>query len=294
VTPSRSNSLTGRTDFVRYLIGTTVIAAILLALFDPSPSRGLGFWGRVAFWLLHTGAGLAIFAQFSRLGVRLGLERYLGAWGSTTAAGVVGSLLFAPAALLFERWLQVPDELDGPAEALLSAYGWLGALAAEYVQLVLPATALWVAINVPWLLRLDFSTPADDEAPRMPGTSSSRPQLAEAPNVGLEQFLTRVPSALGRDIVALSSELQYLQVHTTSGKALILHSLREAVELLAELDGMQVHRSHWVAIRHVRSVERQGRSMRLQMSNGVEIPVSRTFQKTVRETFGNRSLYTGD
>jgi len=310
-----------RVRFTRYLVAAGAAAALLLAVFDPSPSHGLGFLARVLFWLLHCGAGLALFAWVNRWGNRLGLARWLGPWGATIAAGAVGSIALVPLALLFEAWLGVPEGVENPLEEALASAGWLGAALDEYSNLVVPATGLWVALNAPWLLRLDFSrrTPSRDEPSGdqtferveagVPATSSEAIETAAIGNSteadplstdsgasvaaeSLESFLSNLPVALGRDLVALSSELQYLTVYTTKGQTLVLHTLRGAVDKLSSLDGHQVHRSHWVAARHVRKVVKEGRNMRLAMDNGVEIPVSRAFQKQVREVFGDhRSTY---
>ena len=99
---------------------------------------------------------------------------------------------------------------------------------------------------------------------------------------------------MGADLVALSSELQYLRVYSSRGEALILHSLREAVELLSGLDGVQVHRSHWVASDHVRELLKNGRNLRLRLSNGLELPVSRSRHAEVKATFGDRARYSPD
>ena len=287
---SRASLAISRPGFGRYLVGFVVGATVLLALFDPSPSRGLSFTARLVFWLLHTGLGVALFVVLNRWIVRLGGERWLGNWGAIAAAGLIGAMFLAPAALLVEGLLQVPEDLDSPGEAWLEGRGWLGAVVAEYLQIVLPATALWLALNAPWLLRLDFSgsSPGTRERGKPVSNTGDRTEEPHA-ELPTSPFLDRIPSAMGQDLVALSSELQYLRVYTKKGKALILHSLREAVDLLEGIDGMQVHRSHWVANQHVRRLAREGRNVRLVMSNGLEIPVSRTFKKTVRETFGDRA-----
>lgn len=56
---------------------------------------------------------------------------------------------------------------------------------------------------------------------------------------------------------------------------------------------MQVHRSHWIAKRHVRRVKRRGRNLSLLLAGDLEIPVSRAYQKVVRETFGE-GVYGSD
>jgi len=302
-----------RPSFGRYLIGAALIAAVLLALFDPSPSQGLRLLPRLLFWLLHSVIGVGLFAGVNRVLVAWRVRR-LGPWAVTLLAGLIGSALFAPAALIIESALGVPEDLESPAETWLLQLGWLGSLAEEYFQVVLPATGLWLALNTPWLLQLDFSRSGKGAVgAENPTTESSAAALdepattpkerAEAsvgerlpPEPPIEQrldlLLGKLPSAMGTDIVALSSELQYLRVYTTQGKALILHSLQGAIELLSTIDGYRVHRSHWIATSHVRHVVRDGRTMRLKMSNDLEIPVSRPHQREVREVFGDQAKYS--
>ena len=51
---------------------------------------------------------------------------------------------------------------------------------------------------------------------------------------------------------------------------------RDAIAETAPVEGLQVHRSHWVALAEVRKSRRQQSRGFLTMSDGREIPVSRT------------------
>lgn len=88
-------------------------------------------------------------------------------------------------------------------------------------------------------------------------------------------FLRRLPPRLGRDLLCLQMEDHYVRMHTAQGSDLVLLSLGQAMNELGELEGMQVHRSWWVARRAVVRVIEDGRNLRLQLVNGVEAPVSR-------------------
>lgn len=91
------------------------------------------------------------------------------------------------------------------------------------------------------------------------------------------QFLSRLPAHLGTDLLHLQMQDHYIEVHTTLGSELILLRFRDALRELADVDGLQVHRSHWVA-RHavVETIRRDGRVF-LRLSNAVNVPVSRSF-----------------
>lgn len=87
---------------------------------------------------------------------------------------------------------------------------------------------------------------------------------------------THLPARLGQDLLCLSMEDHYVRLHTAHGSTLVLMSLGEALEKLGDLDGLQVHRSWWVARRAVVGVVRDGRNLRLRLAGGLEAPVSRT------------------
>ncbi|WP_416899526.1 MAG: LytTR family DNA-binding domain-containing protein [Minwuia sp.] len=98
-----------------------------------------------------------------------------------------------------------------------------------------------------------------------------------------EAFFRRVPVALGRDLYALQAEDHYIRVHTATGSDLILHRMSDAIAELDGLDGLQVHRSWWVARAGLADVVRRDRKVFLKLKNGVEAPVSRTFMSGVRD-----------
>ena len=101
----------------------------------------------------------------------------------------------------------------------------------------------------------------------------------------------RLPSALGSDIIAVASELQYLRVWTPLGCALILGALAE-VESDPSLEGIRVHRSWWVARKHVIRIQRKAGGAVCLMSNGHQVPVSRRRRSDVIKGLGLSAVNT--
>ncbi len=97
----------------------------------------------------------------------------------------------------------------------------------------------------------------------------------QAPAESAGDFLNRIPSHLGRNLLALQMEDHYVRVHTSAGSALVLIPLHQALAELDAVPGLRVHRSWWVAIDAVIGPVRDGRNMRLRLVNGLEAPVSR-------------------
>jgi hypothetical protein len=100
-------------------------------------------------------------------------------------------------------------------------------------------------------------------------------EVAPPPEGTGPRILRRLPPRLGRDLLCLSMEDHYVRLHTVEGSALVLMPLSQALDELGDLDGLQVHRSWWVARDAVESVIEDGRNLRLRLKGGVEAPVSR-------------------
>ena len=95
------------------------------------------------------------------------------------------------------------------------------------------------------------------------------------------KLLDRLPLEKRGALICLSVQDHYVDVVTTKGRAMLLLRLSDAMREAGQR-GLQVHRSHWVALDQVLSVRRQGDGAVLTMTNGVEIPVSRTYLPKVR------------
>jgi hypothetical protein len=97
-----------------------------------------------------------------------------------------------------------------------------------------------------------------------------------------DTFMLRLPIEARAALVRIEAQDHYLNVVTVRGKALILMRLSDAMSELSGR-GIQVHRSHWIApdavARHRRN---KGRDV-LEMSDGTDIPVSRSFRETAQK-----------
>jgi hypothetical protein len=92
------------------------------------------------------------------------------------------------------------------------------------------------------------------------------------------RFRDRLPIQFQRSVIlALESEDHYLRVHLDTGSTLILLRLSDAIAELSALDGQQTHRSWWVSRLAVSSAKRSGAKGVLILSNGIEVPISRTY-----------------
>lgn len=173
-------------------------------------------------------------------------------------------------AALFTPWAYAMDALFGLGGA--GPDDGDETLLAEYANIAPILTVIWVALNAGRMLRLHTPMPA--AAPATP---------APAP------FWRTLPQALGRDLVALSAELHYLRIRASAGNDLVLYAFGTALNDMREADGLQVHRSHWVMLPHVRRVERVGQRAVCHLSDGSTVPVSRAYRSALEQALAARS-----
>ena len=105
-----------------------------------------------------------------------------------------------------------------------------------------------------------------------------------APPAGAAQpaLLDRVPRAQRGRLIHLAVSDHYVDVTTDKGTSLVLIRLSDAIRETAPVAGLQVHRSHWVALDAVRRGTRQGGKPMLELESGALVPVSRTYLEAVR------------
>ncbi|MEE9381651.1 MAG: LytTR family DNA-binding domain-containing protein, partial [Hyphomonadaceae bacterium] len=118
----------------------------------------------------------------------------------------------------------------------------------------------------------------------MDQTFNNKAPATEDLGKGIDTFLERLPIKYrGAALYAVSSEDHYLRVHTERGEELILMRLADALRELAGADGLQTHRSWWVAVDGVADTAKTNGRTVLILKSGAEAPVSRSYAKAVRE-----------
>lgn len=97
-----------------------------------------------------------------------------------------------------------------------------------------------------------------------------------------DAFLRRLPIEVRAPLVRIEAQDHYLNVVTVRGKTMILMRLGDAIAELSG-QGLQVHRSHWVAQQAITQHRREGARDVLVMSDGADVPVSRSFRSAAQE-----------
>jgi LytTr DNA-binding domain len=202
----------------------------------------------VAFQLACFWPGILVYGALIRIVLSLRLKP-----AATWAAIVVGTaILTAP----FQFWVSAIGVAVWPILKVLRPLDW-------YLQGVV--TALPVVLGFTFLIQARARKRAlAQEAGDAPPTPYG--------------LLGAAPSA----VLCLQMEDHYVRVHTAAGSRLVLATLNQAVAAVEKTEGLQVHRSWWVARKAVVRAVADGRNLRLQLVNGVTAPVARSAVATVR------------
>lgn len=96
------------------------------------------------------------------------------------------------------------------------------------------------------------------------------------------QFLARLSPCLGRRLLHLRMRDHYVEAHTSEGSELVLMRFTDALKELDGLEGMRVHRSHWIAVDAVSRVLREGGRTYVELTNGERVPVSRSYRHAIK------------
>jgi LytTr DNA-binding domain len=247
----------------RFLNGFLVagVAAVFMAVTGAFNTDVIGFWPRLTYWLIVMQMGSLI-----GVAVNAGVRE----WGRfeqrrAIEAVIVAILIAFPLTLIVTGASMIFFGMKAPALAD----------AAVFFAVVAFISLIMTGIN--YLLPTRSAVPPSDGAPAQEPVPDPQPIPPGPP-----RFAERLPIGLqSARILALSAEDHYLRVHTDAGDALILMRLSDAIAEIEAANGLQTHRSWWVARDAVTSAKRSESKGVISLANGVEAPVSRTYLKAV-------------
>ena len=242
-----------RSDFLRdWAIDLSIATAcaIFLGLIGPFGSYLNGpAWQRVAFQLACFWPGFLLYGSLIRVVLRFRLRPTM-----TWTAIVLGvAILNAP----FQIWVASIGVSIWPFLKSLRPLDW-------YLQGLITALPVVLGFTL-WMQARFHGRQQAKEADEAPPTAFG---LLGAP-----------PFA----VLCLQMEDHYVRVHTADSSRLVLATLNQAMTALGNADGLQVHRSWWVARKAVARAVTEGRNLRLKLVNGITAPVARSAVAVVRE-----------
>lgn len=222
------------------------VLSLVVGLIGPFGTFEMAPLGRIAYW-----TSVVIGTSVTGTLVASVLERLLGdRLPRLLAAALAGSIAGLPITLIvilinaavFGLWFRPID-----AASLLL-----------YCILISAAVTVLGAILV-------------DHAPAAALAKAATPALLE-----------RLPLPQRGRLLHLAVADHYVEVTTDKGRALLLLRLSDAIRETAPIPGLQVHRSHWIALSAVRKATRQSGKPVLELENGTVVPISRSYLEAAR------------
>lgn len=265
-----------------------MLLAFLLAAHNSALPLEAGWLFSYSYWLVRGLAGFVIF-----YGLYMGLLRPLGKGRSWLAAGlsfIVALPVFVMVTITLDLALGQPElgfgeDPDAHSTGFEALFLEMLYLADNYFFFCL---ALFLTDRLLATSIACRETVHSDDLAALEG--------AEEPD-GLAQtnVMSPLPPALmrlmekplGGAVMNVEAQEHYIRIHTREGSALLLYRFMDAVQLLEEVPGLQVHRSHWVADSAVAAIRRDRGQMKIQLNDGREIPVSRRFEQAVSSRFSS-------
>jgi len=250
-----------------------ILATVVLAVSGPfgtfqsfNLGQRFGYWAITVLACYLTGQGAAsYFIEVLR-------EQISQRWPRVIVAGLLASLPVTIVVLV----------INGVAYQHMDA--------TESLTIWLYATIITLAIVVLFVTLSDLMHPAVAPDSVVQGSATGpapvvSPAVAPATPGGAAPpaILERAALPQRGRLIALIVEDHYVDIVTDKGKTLVLMRLADAIREAVPVPGLQVHRSHWVALDAVVKTQRSEGKVVLELSNGMKLPVSRGYLPAAKE-----------
>jgi hypothetical protein len=209
---------------------------------------------------------------------------------------MLGGTLAGFIVMPYANWLAQADSFGGPADATFSI------LSQDFLIYGLQAMLIWVgvnllfdrflglpryrypAVNIPGPASKDNSfvheTAPNPVVTNIIGTVSAK--TSASTQLAIPAVLQLAPGNLQPEqLLAMCAEEHYVRLVTTEGEFLVYHRFSDAAKEVKFLNGLQVHRSHWIATHAIRQVCRSAKKMVITIEGNHQVPVSRPYQAMV-------------
>ena len=270
-----------------------IALALILGAHEVNRLPGWSLVGVYLYWFTRIGMSYLII-----IGAYAALAQVMSGRSSPIAhAGLATALSFPPFVMAVTTLDLIIGDLgllQTDPDVLISK---LGIEAASLIDNHLTTCALLLSPYVFAVMRADV--PAETIAPPLgapaeergaPEEENQSDDLREVETPGL--LLASQPPVRG-DLIAAEAQEHYVKLKATEQGGMALYRFGDAVRDLGRFKGMQVHRSHWVADEAVTAVIGKRGAMKLEISNGEVVPVSRRYELEVEARYANRERRAG-
>lgn len=259
--------------------GALVGVAVLLGAAGPFGTyESMAFLPRLAYWM---GVACATFAA-GYLTALLALALLPASMPRLARLALSGLAASLPVTLI----------VVGLNRALFGHFDSAGGVLVLYADCAVVTTVMVYLFTL-----LDPPVPAEGPAATSPRPDTPPLSTADRPAGGPQEgpaaiepaasvrppIVERLAPRLRGRLISLTVNDHYVEVRTDQGTGLVLMRLADAIRETAGVPGLQIHRSHWVALDAVQGAVRRDGKLLLKMPGGALLPVSRSSAEAVRK-----------
>jgi len=269
-----------RIDYIRFFIGIPAAVGVLFSLVGTRLTSELPYLAALVYMVLH----MFVVWWLVSAGA-FAARRLCRNWRPPVSAlCVMGyAMALVPASVIYQLLgdafgsiypVFAPDRAD-------ELPSWSLAYLSHFVRDSIPGFPLYLAgiYGYRALRQIDWlGYPPVIELAALQQSSSSAQQPVSAPLASMLEGSELPADAI---VIAVKAEQHYIQIWSDKGKELLRYRFKDVRQTLKDCDGDQVHRSWWVNYAQVERVCKAGRSIELEMVNGVTVPVSLANRNTV-------------
>lgn len=243
-----------------------VVISLFIGFLSPFGMTGVAWYLSVMFWFSVCFVGYLIYRPTLSLGVKA-LNQYIdNIWICVAICLVLASAIMAfivPAIIMlyFDLELSISEQYFNIFSKSLVIGGVISAV----------STFKSEAAKQKKMLEQAQLTKLEQEQ-----------KLEQLSNKDVDKFLQQLPVEKRGKLYCLEMSDHYVKVYTDKGHHMLLMRFKDALSLLEAHQGLQTHRSWWVALDAISKVKKESRKTTLVLENGLEVPVSRTYQAQVK------------
>lgn len=243
-----------------------VVISLFIGFLSPFGMTAMPWYKSVSFWLTTCTVGYLIYRPLLGLGANL-LNKYIhNIWLSMAIGLVIASTLMACIA----PWL------------VLLFFDFKLNLAEQFFSIFIRSLVIGGTISAVSTFKSEANKQKQLLAASQQTQSQQQQQLAQLDQQQQNKFIALLPLAKRGQLYCLEMSDHYVKVYTDKGHHMLLMRFKDALAMLENYDGLQTHRSWWVARDAVVSVAKDTRKVTLVLQNGLHVPVSRTYQEKVK------------
>ena len=243
-----------------------VIVGVFIGFLRPFGMDSLPFHLTILYWVLVCFAGYLLYRPFIEFGERF-LAKYCSSRIVRTAISVVVASAVFSLIVPMITWGIFSYETD---------------YRTQYFSIFAKALVIGSALTLVGYVQEYVKMQQDRLAENERKTEEIHEEIAQQEAIEQQAFIDLLPIEKRGKLVCLEMSDHYVKVHTDKGHHMLLMRFKDALDRLQNVDGIQTHRSWWVATNQITATTKEGRKQMLVMSNQIKVPVSRTYADAVK------------